>query len=126
MGDGPASDASAGGRIAVGVGVAFGSSDDWPAILAAAVLEDELGLDSVAFRDGYRSVRPEWGWPTGWSACGATARETSRSRLLPMVLCADTWPPGVIARESVVLSVISGGRFDLGIGTGDFHDQYPA
>jgi alkanesulfonate monooxygenase SsuD/methylene tetrahydromethanopterin reductase-like flavin-dependent oxidoreductase (luciferase family) len=114
------------GDARIDVGVAFGPSDDWAKILAAAKLADELGLASVGFWDGYHSIRPEWGWLTGWSAYGAIARETARIRLLPMVLCADTWPLGVIAKEGAVLSIISGGRFDLGIGTGDFHDQYPA
>ena len=99
---------------------------DWPPILEAARAADEAGLDAVGFWDHYHSGRPEWAYVCGWSALGAVAAVTSRVRLLPMVLNNLHYEPGVLAKESSVLARTSGGRFQLGIGAGDWPDSFTA
>src|SRR4051794_29608023 len=84
---------------------------EWPPILEAARHADEVGLDAVGFWDHYHSGRPEWAYVCGWSAYGAIAAVTSRVRLVPMVLNNLHYEPGVLAKESSILSIASGGRF---------------
>jgi alkanesulfonate monooxygenase SsuD/methylene tetrahydromethanopterin reductase-like flavin-dependent oxidoreductase (luciferase family) len=108
------------------VGVSLSPTGDWTAILKAAQLADETGLDTVGFWDHYHSEKPEWAYVCGWSAYGAIAAATSRIRLLPMVICRLNYTTGVLAKETSVLSIASGGRFELGIGAGDYPVEYTA
>src|SRR6266540_2149816 len=97
-----------------------------PAILAAARAADQCGLAAVGFWDHYHSEQPEWAYVCGWSAYGAIAASTERIRLVPMVLCRLSYTLGVLAKESAILSIASGGRFELGIGAGDYPAEYTA
>jgi alkanesulfonate monooxygenase SsuD/methylene tetrahydromethanopterin reductase-like flavin-dependent oxidoreductase (luciferase family) len=108
------------------VGVVLSPTGDWSAILQAAQIADESGLDSVGFWDHYHSEKPEWAYVCGWSAYGALALATRRIHLLPMVICRLNYTLGVLAKETSVLSIISGGRFELGIGAGDYPIEYTA
>jgi alkanesulfonate monooxygenase SsuD/methylene tetrahydromethanopterin reductase-like flavin-dependent oxidoreductase (luciferase family) len=101
-------------------GVNLGPTPHWDQILAGARLADERGLSAVSLLDHYHSGRPEWGWLSGWSVWGALAASTSRVRLVPMVIDRLNHLPGVLAKEASVLSNVSGGRFELGIGAGDY------
>jgi alkanesulfonate monooxygenase SsuD/methylene tetrahydromethanopterin reductase-like flavin-dependent oxidoreductase (luciferase family) len=99
---------------------------DWSAIVASARLADERGLDAVGFWDHYHSGQPDWAYVAGWSALGAIAAHTSRVKLLPMVLNNLHYEPGVLAKESSILALLSGGRFELGIGAGDWPASFEA
>ena len=99
---------------------------DWPAIVEAARAADEAGLDAVGFWDHYHSGQPDWAYVCGWSALGAVAATTSGVKLLPMVLNNLHYEPGVLAKESSVLALLSDGRFELGIGAGDWPDSFTA
>ncbi|MBA3946118.1 MAG: LLM class flavin-dependent oxidoreductase [Herpetosiphonaceae bacterium] len=65
-------------------------------------------MDSVGFWDHYHSEQPAWGYVCGWSAYGALASMTTRIHLLPMVICRLNYTPGVLAKETSMLSIISG------------------
>src|SRR6266487_764372 len=108
------------------VGVILSPTGDWRAILESAKLADSAGLDSVGFWDHYHSEKPEWAYVCGWSAYGALAAATERIRLTPMVICRLNYTLGVLAKESTILSIASGGRFELGIGAGDYPAEYTA
>ena len=108
------------------VGVILSPTGDWPAILAAARAADERGLAAVGFWDHYHSEQPGWAYVCGWSAYGAIAATTARIRLVPMVLCQLNYTLGVLAKESAILSIASGGRFELSIGAGDYPAEYAA
>jgi alkanesulfonate monooxygenase SsuD/methylene tetrahydromethanopterin reductase-like flavin-dependent oxidoreductase (luciferase family) len=108
------------------VGVALSPTDNWPAILEAAKAADASGLDAVGFWDHYHSERPEWAYVCGWSAYGALAAVTTRIHLVPMVICRLNYTLGVLAKESSILSIASGGRFELAIGAGDYPIEYTA
>ena len=99
---------------------------DWRAIVEAAQLADEAGLDGIGLWDNYHSARPDWGYIAGWSAYGALAAATSRVRLVPMVVNTPHFQPGVIAKESSTLAIASGGRFELGLGAGDWPSSFEA
>jgi alkanesulfonate monooxygenase SsuD/methylene tetrahydromethanopterin reductase-like flavin-dependent oxidoreductase (luciferase family) len=108
------------------IGVVLSPTGDWPAIVAAAKLADQRELDSVGFWDHYHSEKPEWAYVCGWSAYGALAALTSRIHFLPMVICRLNYTLGVLAKETSVLSIASDGRFELGIGAGDYPIEYTA
>jgi alkanesulfonate monooxygenase SsuD/methylene tetrahydromethanopterin reductase-like flavin-dependent oxidoreductase (luciferase family) len=108
------------------IGIVLSPAGDWPAILTAAQLADSIGLEAVGFWDHYHSERPEWAYVCGWSAYGALAQATTRIRLVPMVLCRLSYTTGVLAKESSILAITSGGRFELSIGAGDYPPEYAA
>jgi len=55
------------------------------------------------------------------------AAEVSPSiRVSPMVLANDFRHPVVLAKDTATMDILSGGRFELGIGTGWIRDQYEA
>lgn len=106
------------------VGVVLSPTGQWDDIVRAAVRADEVGLDAVGLYDHYHSLKPEWALVTGWTAYGALAMATTRVRLVPMVLCQPHYDLGVLAKESSMLGIISGGRFELGIGAGDWPESF--
>lgn len=99
---------------------------DWPGTVDAARAAERLGLDAVGFWDHYHSAEPDWAYVCGWSAYGAVAASTERVRLVPMVLNGLHYQPGVLAKESSILALVSGGRFELGIGAGDWPESFAA
>jgi alkanesulfonate monooxygenase SsuD/methylene tetrahydromethanopterin reductase-like flavin-dependent oxidoreductase (luciferase family) len=102
------------------IGVNLGPTGDWPAMLAAAQTADASGFDALSFLDHYHTDKLEWPYICGWSAYGALAMATSRIRLVPMVIDGLNYLPGVLAKETSTLSILSAGRFELGIGAGDY------
>jgi alkanesulfonate monooxygenase SsuD/methylene tetrahydromethanopterin reductase-like flavin-dependent oxidoreductase (luciferase family) len=92
-------------------------------MLAAAKEAEARGFDSVGFLDHYHADKPEWPYICGWSAYGALAMATSRIHLIPMVIDHLNHLPGVLAKEISTLSIISSGRFELGIGAGDYFEE---
>jgi alkanesulfonate monooxygenase SsuD/methylene tetrahydromethanopterin reductase-like flavin-dependent oxidoreductase (luciferase family) len=108
------------------VGVSFGPTGFWDDVVAGTRRAEDLGLDVVGFWDHYHSERPEWSLTCGWSAYGYLAAITQRVRLVPMVLCRPNYLLGVLAKESSVLQIASGGRFELGIGAGDYPPEFTA
>lgn len=105
------------------IGVNLGPCGDWPAILDATKRAESLGFDAVGFLDHYHSEKLEWPYICGWSAYGALAMATSRIRLVPLVIDRLNYLPGVLAKETAALALLSGGRFELGIGAGDYFQE---
>ncbi len=108
------------------IAVNLGPTDDWPALLAAAQTAEANGFDAVGFLDHYHASKLEWPYLCGWSLYGALAMQTSRIHLVPMVIDRMNYLPGVLAKETSVLSILSNGRFELGIGAGDFFEEAAA
>ncbi len=59
-----------------------------------------------------------------WIAMAAIAQETERVRFGPMVTPLARRRPAKVARETVTLDRLSGGRFVLGVGLGEPDDQF--
>jgi alkanesulfonate monooxygenase SsuD/methylene tetrahydromethanopterin reductase-like flavin-dependent oxidoreductase (luciferase family) len=110
----------------VRIGAVLSPVPDWTAVAAAARVADEAGLDSIGLWSHYHSGKPEWAYVSGWTPYGAFAAMTKRIRLVPMVLNNLHYQPGVIAKESSMLALMSGDRFELAIGAGDWPDSYAA
>ena len=108
------------------IGVNLGPTGDWPAMLAAARTADTSGFDALGFLDHYHAPKLEWPYLCGWSLYGALAMLTSRIHLVPMVIDRLNYLPGVLAKETSALSFLSNGRFELGIGAGDFFEEASA
>jgi alkanesulfonate monooxygenase SsuD/methylene tetrahydromethanopterin reductase-like flavin-dependent oxidoreductase (luciferase family) len=107
----------------IGVNMAW---HDWPDILATAQAADRQGFDSIGFLDHYHSDKLEQDYLCGWSLYGALAMATSRIHFVPMVIDRMNYLPGVLAKETSALSIISNGRFELGIGAGDYLEEMRA
>jgi alkanesulfonate monooxygenase SsuD/methylene tetrahydromethanopterin reductase-like flavin-dependent oxidoreductase (luciferase family) len=105
------------------IGVNLGPGDDWPAMLEATKRAESLGFDAVGFLDHYHSEKLEWPYICGWSAYGALAMATTHIHLVPLVIDRLNYLPGVLAKETATLALLSGGRFELGIGAGDFFEE---
>ena len=95
-------------------------------LLAAARLAEEVGLASFARSDHYL-------WPSNpreatdaWATLGGLARETKRIRLCVLVTPITFRHPGVIAKTAATVDEMSGGRLDLGVGTGWMAEEHQA
>ncbi len=108
------------------IAINLGPNADWDATLAAAQVADKHGFDALSFLDHYHTEELQYPYICGWSVYGALAMVTSRIRLVPMVIDRMNYLPGVLAKESATLAIASGGRFELGIGAGDFFEEMRA
>jgi alkanesulfonate monooxygenase SsuD/methylene tetrahydromethanopterin reductase-like flavin-dependent oxidoreductase (luciferase family) len=96
------------------------------AMIEAARLADELGFDAIGLWDHYHSAKPEWGYIAGWSAMASLAANTERINLVQMVVNNLHFEVGVVAKETSTLGILSDGRYELGIGAGDWPDSFSA
>jgi alkanesulfonate monooxygenase SsuD/methylene tetrahydromethanopterin reductase-like flavin-dependent oxidoreductase (luciferase family) len=87
--------------------------------VARAQAAEAAGFDGVAFVDHLETP----GMPTApiWEAMTIAtwvAAKTDRIKLGHLVLCDALRHPAVLAKQAVTLSEASGGRFELGLGSG--------
>lgn len=100
----------------------------WRRTLELAAGAEELGFESLWVFDHFHTV-PE---PTdemtleSFTMLGALAQATHRVRLGHMVVCTGFRNPGLTAKMASTLDVLSGGRFELGIGAGWKEDEWRA
>src|SRR5690242_16979925 len=88
------------------------------AVVELTRLADRIGLDLVGVQDHPYQAR----FLDTWTLLSVLAAETERIRLLPDVINLPLRPPAVLARAAASLDVLSGGRVELGLGTGAFFD----
>src|SRR5690606_7519338 len=86
------------------------------------VTADRAGLDLVTFQD--HPYQPAY--LDTWTLISYAAARTERIRLGTNVLNLPLRPPAVVARAAASLDLLSGGRFELGIGAGGFWDAIAA
>ena len=80
---------------------------------------DEAGLDLVGIQDHpYQSH-----FLDTWSLIPALMAETKRISFFTDVANLPLRPPAVMAKAAASLDVLSGGRFELGLGAGGIQDQ---
>jgi alkanesulfonate monooxygenase SsuD/methylene tetrahydromethanopterin reductase-like flavin-dependent oxidoreductase (luciferase family) len=87
-----------------------------------AVVADRAGLDLVTFQDHPYQPR----FHDTWTLLSYVASRTSRVRVSGNVLNLPLRQPAVLARSAASLDLLSGGRFELGIGAGGFWDAIEA
>jgi F420-dependent oxidoreductase-like protein len=113
-----------GDRIEFGIYVpqlAFGYDE----VLARARLCDELGISSLWLFDHlYGPELPDTPAFEGWTLATALLAQTTRLRVGHLVLCATFRHPAVLAKMATTLDVISGGRLELGIGSGSYEPEH--
>jgi F420-dependent oxidoreductase-like protein len=98
-------------------------------LLAVAVLTEELGFDAFFRSDHYLKMGSASGLPgptDAWITLAGLARDTSRIRLGTLVTSATFRLPGPLAIEVAGVDQMSGGRVELGIGTGWYGDEHDA
>jgi F420-dependent oxidoreductase-like protein len=94
-------------------------------LLAVAQESERLGFDAFFRSDHFQRSDegdPGPGSTDAWTTLAGLARETSRIRLGTMVTPATFRPPGVLAITVATIDAMSGGRVELGLGTG-WHEQ---
>lgn len=94
------------------------SAADPAKVVDLAVLADREGLDLVTFQD--HPYQPSF--LDTWTLMSYAAARTERITLSGNVLNLPLRPPAVLARAAASLDLLSGGRFELGIGAGGFWD----
>jgi alkanesulfonate monooxygenase SsuD/methylene tetrahydromethanopterin reductase-like flavin-dependent oxidoreductase (luciferase family) len=90
--------------------------------VALAQLSEELGYDLVTFQD--HPYQPAF--LDTWTLLSWVASRTERIHLSGNVLNLPLRPPAVLARAAASLDLLSGGRFELGLGAGGFWDAVGA
>jgi alkanesulfonate monooxygenase SsuD/methylene tetrahydromethanopterin reductase-like flavin-dependent oxidoreductase (luciferase family) len=87
-----------------------------PQIRKTVSLADTLGLDLVGIQD-----HPyQWRFLDTWALIADLLARTTRIRIFPDVANLPLRGPAMIAKHAASLDVLSGGRFELGIGAGGF------
>ncbi|MFL5755755.1 MAG: LLM class flavin-dependent oxidoreductase, partial [Chloroflexota bacterium] len=100
----------------------------WRRTLELAADAERLGFESLWVFDHFTTVpvpRDEITFES-FSILAALAMATSRVRLGHMVICTGFRNPALTAKLASTLDVISGGRFELGIGAGWKEDEWRA
>jgi F420-dependent oxidoreductase-like protein len=111
-----------------------GEYDGWdPAAAWARTVElarqaEELGFESAWVFDHFHTVPDPTDEITfeSFSVLAGLAMVTSRVRLGHMVICTGFRNPAVTAKMCSTIDVLSGGRFELGIGAGWKEDEWLA
>jgi F420-dependent oxidoreductase-like protein len=103
-----------------------GAAEKWAACVDMAVLAEELGFDSLWVYDHFHNVpRPAHEAVFEcWTTMAALSQRTSRIRLWQMVGCAPYRNPGLLAKITSNIDVMSGGRLDWGIGAGWYENEF--
>jgi hypothetical protein len=90
--------------------------------VALARLSEDLGYDLVTFQDHpYQAA-----FHDTWTLLSYVAAATTTIQLSPNVLNLPLRPAPVVARSAASLDLLSGGRFNLGLGAGGFWDAIEA
>jgi probable F420-dependent oxidoreductase len=106
-------------------GVVSESVREGPAWLDFARHVEDSGVNTLLLRDHFtagafgRQLAP-------FTGLAAAAAVTTRLRLGTLVLSNDFRHPAIVAHEAASLHLISGGRFELGIGAGWYRPEYDA
>lgn len=87
-----------------------------------ALLCDQAGYDLIGIQDHPYQSR----FLDTWTLLSFLAARTERITLFPDVASLPLRPPAVLAKAAATLDLLSGGRFELGLGAGAFWDAIHA
>lgn len=102
---------------------------DYDTLLAVAKATEDLGFDAFFRSDHYLRMGDGDGLPgptDAWITLAGLARETRRIRLGTLMSAATFRLPGVLAIQAAQVDRMSGGRIELGLGTGWFEEEHRA
>ena len=98
--------------------------EDWVALAEAC---EEHGLEGLFRSDHYTAIiRPDADAHDAWATLAGLATITDRIRLGTMVSPATFRHPSVLARMAVTVDHISGGRVEVGMGSGWYEREHHA
>jgi F420-dependent oxidoreductase-like protein len=98
--------------------------DDW---VRLARLVEEHGLEGLFRSDHYTAIiRPDAAAHDAWATLAGLAAVTERIRLGTMVSPSTFRHPSVLARMAVTVDHISGGRVEVGMGSGWYEREHLA
>lgn len=98
-------------------------------LLRVATAAEELGFDAFFRSDHYLKMGDGSGLPgptDSWVTLAGLARETSRIRLGTLMSASTFRYPGVLAITVAQVDQMSGGRVELGLGTGWYEAEHQA
>ena len=91
-------------------------------IAQVAALADSLGVEFLGIQD-----HPyQWRFAETWMLMADLLARTDRLRVFPDVANLPLRLPAMIAKQAATLDVLSGGRFELGLGAGTFWEAIRA
>lgn len=97
----------------------------WPEICERVELLERLGFDSVWFMDHlYPPEMPQVPSFEAWTTATAVLARTTRLRVGHLVLSSTFRHPVLLAKMATTLDVISGGRLELGLGSGSYGEEH--
>ena len=98
----------------------------WPELRLRVVRLEELSIEVAALADHVVDwANPSIPWLETWTALPALAEATSTIRLATLVSQIPLRNPVMLARQALTLDQVSGGRMELGLGTGIAVDPSP-
>ena len=97
---------------------------DWEGTRANALRAEEAGFDSIWLIDHLLGFPPQAGILEAWTVLSGLAAVTSRVGLGAQVFCQSFRPPGLLAKMSTTLDLMSGGRLHFIVGAGWWEDEY--
>lgn len=103
-----------------------GDAEKWNVAVDVALKAEKLGFHSIWVYDHFHNVpRPAHEAVFEcWTTMAAISQRTSTIRLGQMVGCNSYRNPGLLAKITSTLDVISGGRLEWGIGAGWYENEY--
>lgn len=99
----------------------------FPALVERWHRVEELRFDHLWVADHSADTRTDYSgdyrnldgtWFDGWTVLAIMAKETTRIRIGTLVSNPVLRPPALLAKEALTVDHLSGGRLELGIGTG--------
>ena len=91
----------------------------WTEVLSRFTYVEDLGFDLATTADHFVDWNnPAVPWLEAWTVLAAVARETTRVRLATYVSQLPLRHPAMLARQALTVDHVSGGRLEVGLGTG--------
>jgi F420-dependent oxidoreductase-like protein len=98
---------------------------DYDTLLDRALAVEALGYDSFWMYDHLTAPgMPDAPSFEAWTAATALLAQTTRLRVGHLVLCNNFRHPALLAKMATSLDVISGGRLELGLGSGSIEAEH--
>jgi alkanesulfonate monooxygenase SsuD/methylene tetrahydromethanopterin reductase-like flavin-dependent oxidoreductase (luciferase family) len=110
----------------IGARMAHVQKNDWPTLKLLAQRADEAGFDSVWVADHLEGIPDrEDGFLEGWTLISALGALTTRAQV-GMVICQSFRNPGLLAKMTTTLDLMTDGRLRMILAAGYWEPEYRA